>query len=57
MKVNKPPEKGNCTVVDVGKRRALVDIIKIHCLGWIDPENKGVDSYSINCKFFKIFIQ
>ncbi|KAK7075313.1 hypothetical protein SK128_002077 [Halocaridina rubra] len=47
MKVNKRPIDGNCTVTEPTTRLALVDIYKIECRNWVDPENKGISLYSV----------
>ena len=53
MKPNKGPIYGNCTIVDSGGGRALVDVFLVECEKWKDPEDMGVAAYAIKCKCLK----
>ncbi|XP_064105654.1 uncharacterized protein LOC135215142 [Macrobrachium nipponense] len=47
MKINKRPIGGTCTVTVPPTKLALVDMYKVTCAQWVDPEKKGITLYSI----------
>ncbi|XP_068233382.1 polycystin-1-like [Palaemon carinicauda] len=47
LKINKRPINGYCSIIEPPTRLALVDMYKIECGQWVDPENKGITVYSV----------
>ena len=48
LNINQPPTGGSCTVTPT-RGTAMIDKYGVMCSNWVDPENQGIQYYTIAC--------
>lgn len=55
LNINQPPTGGSCTVTPT-RGTAMIDKYGVMCTDWLDPENQGIQYYTIACTYSLISI-